>query len=90
MGAQVSKTAGNGETAAEKPGEAAASPSKANGQVTVISQENWFNHVVFIIGVLLETRAQQPHELCHVYNPGALSILNIQYIRSSYVLNIYV
>lgn len=52
MGAQVSKTAGNGETAAEKAGEpAAASPSKANGQVTVInpviSQENWFNHVVF-------------------------------------------
>ncbi len=33
MGAQFSKTAGKGETAAEKPGEAAASPSKANGQV---------------------------------------------------------
>ncbi len=33
MGAQFSKTAGKGETAAENPGEAAASPSKANGQV---------------------------------------------------------
>lgn len=33
MGAQSSKTAANGETVAEKPGEAAASPSKANGQV---------------------------------------------------------
>lgn len=33
MGAQFSKTAGKGETAAEKPGDAAASPSKANGQV---------------------------------------------------------
>lgn len=33
MGAQFSKTAEKGETAAEKPGDAAASPSKANGQV---------------------------------------------------------
>ncbi len=33
MGAQFSKTAGKGETAAENPGEAAASPFKANGQV---------------------------------------------------------
>lgn len=33
MGAQFSKTAGKGETAAENPEEAAASPSKANGQV---------------------------------------------------------
>lgn len=33
MGAQFSKTAANGETAVEKPGEAAASPTKTNGQV---------------------------------------------------------
>lgn len=32
MGAQTSKTAGKGETVAEKPEEAAASPSKTNGQ----------------------------------------------------------
>lgn len=33
MGAQFSKTAAKGETAVEKPGEAAASPTKTNGQV---------------------------------------------------------
>lgn len=33
MGAQFTKTAGKEETAAENPGEAAVSPSKANGQV---------------------------------------------------------
>lgn len=36
MGAQLSKTAGKAETAAEKPGEAAASPTKTNGQVNYI------------------------------------------------------
>lgn len=36
MGAQLSKTTGKAETAAEKPGEAAASPTKANGQVNEI------------------------------------------------------
>lgn len=36
MGAQLSKTAGKAETAAEKPGEAAASPTKTNGQVNGI------------------------------------------------------
>lgn len=36
MGAQLSKTAENAETAAEKPGEAAASPTKTNGQVNDI------------------------------------------------------
>lgn len=36
MGAQLSKTAGKGETVAEKPGEAAASPTKTNGQVNAI------------------------------------------------------
>lgn len=36
MGAQLSKTAGKAETAAEKPGEAAASPTKTNGQVNDI------------------------------------------------------
>lgn len=36
MGAQLSKAPGKAETAAEKPGEAAASPSKANGQVNEI------------------------------------------------------
>lgn len=36
MGAQFSKTAANGETVAEKPGEAAASPSKTNGQVNTM------------------------------------------------------
>lgn len=36
MGAQLSKTTGRAETAAEKPGEAAASPTKANGQVNEI------------------------------------------------------
>lgn len=36
MGAQLSKTPGKAETAAEKPGEAAASPTKANGQVNEI------------------------------------------------------
>lgn len=36
MGAQLSKTAGKGETVAEKPGEAAASPTKTNGQVNDI------------------------------------------------------
>ena len=36
MGAQFSKTAAKGETVAEKPGEAAASPTKTNGQVNVI------------------------------------------------------
>lgn len=33
MGAQASKAGGKAETAAEKPGEAAASPAKTNGQV---------------------------------------------------------
>lgn len=33
MGTPLSKTAGKAETAAEKPGEAAASPTKTNGQV---------------------------------------------------------
>lgn len=33
MGAQLSKTAARVETAAEKPGEVAASPAKSNGQV---------------------------------------------------------
>lgn len=33
MGAQFAKTAANGETVAEKPVDAGASPSKANGQV---------------------------------------------------------
>lgn len=36
MGAQLSKAPGKAETAAEKPGEAAASPTKANGQVNEI------------------------------------------------------
>lgn len=36
MGAQLSKTAGKAETVAEKPGEAAASPTKTNGQVNDI------------------------------------------------------
>lgn len=36
MGAQLTKTAGKAETAAEKPGEAAASPTKTNGQVNDI------------------------------------------------------
>ncbi len=36
MGAQLSKTAGKAETAAEKPGEAAASPTKTNGQVNAV------------------------------------------------------
>lgn len=36
MGAQLSKTAGKAETAVEKPGEAAASPTKTNGQVNDI------------------------------------------------------
>lgn len=36
MGAQLSKTAGKAETATEKPGEAAASPTKTNGQVNDI------------------------------------------------------
>lgn len=36
MGAQLSKTAGKAETAAEKPGEAVASPTKTNGQVNDI------------------------------------------------------
>lgn len=36
MGTPLSKTAGKAETAVEKPGEAAASPSKTNGQV------NWY------------------------------------------------
>lgn len=36
MGAQLSKTAAKAETAAEKPGEAAASPTKTNGQVNDI------------------------------------------------------
>lgn len=33
MGAQASKAGGKAETAVEKPGEAAASPAKTNGQV---------------------------------------------------------
>lgn len=36
MGAQLSKAPGKAETAAEKPGEAAASPTKTNGQVNDI------------------------------------------------------
>ena len=36
MGAQLSKTAGKAETAAEKPGEAVSSPAKTNGQVNDI------------------------------------------------------
>lgn len=36
MGAQLSKAPGKAETAAEKPGEAAASPTKTNGQVNNI------------------------------------------------------
>lgn len=40
MGAQLSKTAGKAETAAEKPGEAAASPTKTNGQVNYILTPN--------------------------------------------------
>lgn len=36
MGAQLSKAPGKAETAAEKPGEAAASPTKTNGQVNEI------------------------------------------------------
>lgn len=37
MGAPLSKTAGKADTAAEKPGETAASPTKTNGQVNHIS-----------------------------------------------------
>lgn len=40
MGAQFSKTAANGETAVEKPGEAAASPTKTNGQVIAFVKGN--------------------------------------------------
>lgn len=40
MGAQLSKTAGKAETATEKPGEAAASPTKTNGQVNYILTPN--------------------------------------------------
>lgn len=36
MGAQLSKAGVKAETAAEKPGEAAASPAKTNGQVNDI------------------------------------------------------
>lgn len=36
MGAPLSKAAGKAETAVEKPGEAAASPTKTNGQVNCI------------------------------------------------------
>lgn len=36
MGTPLSKTAGKAETAVEKPGEAAASPAKTNGQVNCL------------------------------------------------------
>lgn len=36
MGAQLTKTSGKAETVTEKPGEVAASPTKANGQVNDI------------------------------------------------------
>lgn len=36
MGAHLSKTIGNAETAVEKPGEPVASPAKTNGQVNDI------------------------------------------------------
>lgn len=41
MGAQASKAGGKAETAAEKPGEAAASPAKTNGQVKVVAVASW-------------------------------------------------
>lgn len=39
MGAQTSKAGGKAETAVEKPGEAAASPAKTNGQVGGVRRE---------------------------------------------------
>lgn len=46
MGAQESKTPGGVETGVEKAGEAAASPSKANGQV----EEDFSAHLCIYVG----------------------------------------
>lgn len=47
MGTPLSKTAGKAETAAEKPGEAAASPTKSNGQV------NWIFNISLCASIVV-------------------------------------
>lgn len=50
MGTPLSKTAGKAETAVEKPGEAAASPTKTNGQVNSILNISLCTSVVVLVG----------------------------------------
>lgn len=50
MGTQLSKTAGKAETAVEKPGEAAASPTKTNGQVNYILNTSLCTPVAVLVG----------------------------------------
>lgn len=47
MGTPLSKTAGKAETAVETPGEAAASPTKTNGQV------NWIFNISLCTSVVV-------------------------------------
>lgn len=50
MGTQLSKTAGKAETVVEKPGEAAASPTKTNGQVNCILNTSLCTPVAVLVG----------------------------------------
>lgn len=50
MGTPLSKTSGKAETAVEKPGEAAASPTKTNGQVNCIFKTSVCTTVVVLVG----------------------------------------